>query len=338
MGTSSQSGAPDTPAVSVIIPVYNTREYLSDAVDSVLGQTLPASQILLIDDGSTDGSAELCDWYSEHFETVQTIHQTNQGIANARNVGIANSTGDYILFVDSDDIVKDTCLQETTTILTTENADLTLFNYHKFSQHDTRLVVQPNIPRNTIFSGSGPDACAALFSSEFDDYSWDFVARRALYTENGIRFPEGRVYEDKATNYKLLLAASKVCRTSEILYYYRQRSNSIVHTASLRSSWDDLEIIEERKSFITTEYPNLKRLCEARAYPTYIGEYKNSLEIQYSAEAREMRRLITSKLHYYQIVGLPTISPSTRVQAILVKLHLLGLLYPLLKPLKFGKN
>ena len=118
--------------VSVVMPVYNVEKYLAEAVDSVLRQTYDAWELILVDDGSTDTSGEMCDSYANKDCRIRAIHQDNAGLSGARNTGMANAKGEYLLFVDSDDYISNTALQDMIETTREEKADYILFEMAQF--------------------------------------------------------------------------------------------------------------------------------------------------------------------------------------------------------------
>lgn len=122
---------------SIIIPVYNVKEYLDDCLKSILEQTYINYEIILVDDGSTDGSAELCDNYSRNYKNIKVIHENNSGVSCARNVGLANSSGKYILFVDPDDSVKKNFIDKLINSLLENSTDVACCSYYRFN--DTEI-------------------------------------------------------------------------------------------------------------------------------------------------------------------------------------------------------
>ena len=112
--------------VSIVVPVYNVDRYLPECIDSILSQVYPTLEIILVDDGSTDGCASICDAYAKQDSRIQVIHQSNGGLSNARNTGIAHCSGDYLLFVDSDDLISPYLVERLICVLESTGADLAI--------------------------------------------------------------------------------------------------------------------------------------------------------------------------------------------------------------------
>ncbi|MFA6343015.1 MAG: glycosyltransferase family 2 protein, partial [Fibrobacteraceae bacterium] len=120
------------PLISVIIPVYNGESYLRQCIESIQGQTYAPLEIILVDDGSTDGSGKLCDEYGNADSRIQVIHQNNQGLSGARNRGLRQCSGEYIAFVDGDDAVSEDYLEFLWTQIHLTGADISCCGFHRF--------------------------------------------------------------------------------------------------------------------------------------------------------------------------------------------------------------
>ncbi len=211
---------------SVIVPVYNVERYLDKCIASLLAQTYTDYELILVDDGSTDQSGELCDGYAAHHERVRVIHQQNKGLGGARNTGLEAALGQYLLFVDSDDYVDVDMLQLLSACLEKNPCDMLMFDHRAVYEDGQQgalytCPLEAGIPLKTtavksLLSFSG--ACNRVFS-------------RRIFTESGIRFPDRLWYEDLRTVPKLFLFADTVYYYNEKpLYFYLQRGGSIMHT------------------------------------------------------------------------------------------------------------
>ena len=210
---------------SIVIPVYNVAAYLPACMESVLGQDLRDAEVLLVDDGSTDGkSGPMCDEYAGKYpEKVRVIHQKNLGLGGARNTGLEAAKGMYLLFLDSDD----TLAPEALTVLrraAAQSPDVIAFYMHPVSPDGLPLPeVRHRAPigRTTTLAQcpalllDSPSACMRLW-------------KRSLFLDTGIRFPEHQLYEDLCTTPKLLLAAKSILGLDQGLYLYLQREGSIM--------------------------------------------------------------------------------------------------------------
>jgi len=186
--------------VSVIIPVYNSTQYLRQCVESVTGQSWSALEVILVDDGSTDGSAALCDELAAADERIVVIHQENGGTSAARNTGLARASGDYLTFVDNDDYwSRDNALENMMNQLEESDADMVLYDSTVYWQ-DTDKTVPPSAGcvREKIVGASAADAILHFTSANvFSAYCvWGKLIRTSVIRENGLRFPVGMRNED----------------------------------------------------------------------------------------------------------------------------------------------
>ncbi len=223
--------------VSVIIPVYNVAPYLTESIESVLHQSYTNLEIILIDDGSTDGSGEICDRYAKADRRIRVMHQENQGLSAARNAGLDTMTGDLVAFLDSDDAYHPDFdayhpdfVVKTVKAMVRKNADLVVA---KYSFHDTvgRMTQQNCIKEGPYIRQGMYDRVAALRALAdgiINHGAWNKLYRKELWED--LRFPAGHVYEDIDTMYRVMNRCDRIYAIVETLYRYRKRSGSISKT------------------------------------------------------------------------------------------------------------
>ena len=203
--------------ISVIVPVYNVEPYLRKCLDSIINQTYLDLEIMVIDDGSTDGSGAICDEYRKD-ERVKVFHTENSGLSAARNFGLDNSRGDWIGFVDSDDWIEPDMYEELIKHAEQTGADVVECGCH--ADYMTKTIEHSSI-KKTI---SDKEAIEALIRNEIRTQVWNKIWKNYLFTE--IRFPEGQSFEDVATTYKLIREAT-VTGIPNNYYHWIQRKSSI---------------------------------------------------------------------------------------------------------------
>ena len=210
---------------SVIIPVYNVEKELPICLKSVFSQSFSDYEVIAVDDGSTDNSLAILEKYAAEYKSLKVIHQDNKGLGGARNTGINNASGDYLVLVDSDDYIDHHTLNAFHQYLQKNALDILMFDAHRVN--DTGDVI------DTI-SNKHYDAGFSMISRHeallFEPTGCTKVYRRQLFTENKILFPEKMWYEDLATVPKLILHATNIGYLKEPLYYYVQRGESITHS------------------------------------------------------------------------------------------------------------
>ncbi len=204
--------------ISVIVPVYNVELYLRKCIDSILAQTYRDLEILVVDDGSTDGSGAICDEYAGKDDRIKVFHTENRGLSAARNLGLDNTTGDWIGFIDSDDWIEPDMYE--VLLRKAEETRADIIECGCYADYTTtsygHLAIQKTV--------SGIDAVEALIRGEIRTQVWNKIWRSNLFSE--IRFPEGHSFEDVATTYKLVRNAT-VTGAAENSYHWKQRKSSI---------------------------------------------------------------------------------------------------------------
>ena len=243
----------ETPLVSIVIPVYNVKDYLQTCIDSVLSQTYKNIEIIIVDDGSTDGSSLLCNQIKETDSRVIVIHQENGGLSAARNSGIKIAKGDYITFIDSDDRVSlqyvelllDACLSSGSEIAICDHlqGDKTEGGFEEY-----------NLPQDILTLPS--TTCLSNWHSKYKDIettAWAKIYKTFLFTDNQIFYPVGKCFEDVATTHKLVKASNNVSFIKAKLYYYYQRKGSIKNSVSDKRLFEMFEMFDVRISFFRNE-------------------------------------------------------------------------------------
>lgn len=226
--------------ISVIVPVYNVEPYLRKCLDSVLNQTYRDLEILIVDDGSTDGSGKICDEY-RNDERVRVFHTENRGLSAARNYALDRSHGGYIAFIDSDDWFEVTALQSFVTNAQETAADIVAC---QFFQEYVDKTVKPS-GFDTEFVAKDDEVLKAMvIDHKLTEDVWNKFYRASLF--NSIRYPEGMIFEDKATTYKLLQKAEKLAYTPAPLIHYRNREGSLSNVHSMKSLTDYWTVYRER--------------------------------------------------------------------------------------------
>ena len=228
------------PKVSVIIPVYNVKDYLEKCVDSILCQTEPDFELLLIDDGSTDGGGELCDALAERDPRVRVIHQENGGPGSARNTGIREAAGKWLLQVDGDDWIDPGLLETTLEAGERENADLVMFGM-RFVDEGGRVLatLTENVPKNvglTLREHKNLLLTAPATANK--------LYRRDLFQRAGVEYPPRMWYEDARLTPMLMAEAGSMVFLDDIGYNYFQRFGSTMRNSNLDRNAEILDTFD----------------------------------------------------------------------------------------------
>lgn len=219
--------------VSVIIPVYNSERYLDRCIEGVLRQSYRELDVLLIDDGSTDGSGAICDRWAEKDVRIRVIHKENGGVAKARNTGLDAAVGEYISFVDSDDYTSVDMIQNLFQALKANDADISICNIQYVDETGLPLGDVLDSPiRDEVLTGQ--KAIEKMSDCEHRGwyylFLWNKLYKKSVFS--GIRFPGGKISEEDFVAHKLFMRCQKVVSISAVGYYYVQRTQSIVHGKS----------------------------------------------------------------------------------------------------------
>lgn len=222
-----------TKLISVIVPVYNVESYLRECVESVLGQSYPHFELLLVDDGSTDRSGEICDEYAAKDNRVKVIHQKNGGQAAARNAGLALVAGDYVYFLDSDDWIEADALELLLRTAEETAADLVFFDAISFDDDTGKESErQSYLRKNDYPAGPGREVFAAL--QEKKEFSMAVpltFLRREYLTRNRLAYVPGITMEDVLFSFQLFCLAEKAAQLRKALYHRRYRAGSVTKSA-----------------------------------------------------------------------------------------------------------
>ena len=241
--------------VSLIIPVFNVEEYLPQCLDSVRAQTHRDIEVILIDDGSTDSSGEICNNYKDLDERISVLHQENRGIADTRNAGIEASSGDYIVFVDADDYLDKDHIKQLLTLCTDNDADMACSAW-VLDDHGRLSRCSYHKKEPGLYKGNQEAMRALLTTRLLSSSVWGKIYKRKLFDE--VRFPEGtNYYEDDATMYRLVSHADSVAIGEGETYYYRLRDDCLIHRVFNENNLKMISVFEERCAFIEARYPEL---------------------------------------------------------------------------------
>ena len=286
--------------VSIIIPVYNVSSFLVESLDSVLQQTYSNLEVIIVDDGSSDGSAEICEKYAKRDHRIRLIHQSNQGLSSARNRGLDIMTGDVVAFLDSDDAYTPSFIYAMISVMHKEQADIvTCRALKRYTKSRMRIFDHDLMNQShSIKVLNRNEALRALSDGLISHGVWNKLYKRHLW-EN-IRFPVGHVFEDLDTTFRILAHSDKICILEQQLYLYRQHSTSITKTFSQHNISDRILAEEHFLSFIRSSTPAVyteedvnKRLLHRFRMMIYLyGKYILKAEDDPEFEAKLRRKIL----------------------------------------------
>ena len=214
----------DRDLISIIVPVYNVRNYIRDCIDSILAQTISTYELLLIDDGSTDGSGSICDEYGKTDDRIRVFHKENGGLSSARNKGLEVAKGGYICFIDSDDTVSADFLEKLYNALISSNAEMSLCNI------DASKLSEVGLGELSYKKMTTTEAKNWLCDSRSREYVLMVIACNKLYKKDIFRdltYPEGKLHEDEFVIMPLINRCNTVAFVPDKLYHYKDNSEGI---------------------------------------------------------------------------------------------------------------
>lgn len=298
---------------SVIIPVYNVENYLRECVDSIIGQTCKDYELILIDNGSTDSSGAICDDYAVAHENVKVKHlMPNVMASGARNEGQKMATGDYILFVDSDDYYYDNKVFERIKEKALNAPDVILFNclhfYEKTGKYSS-FELNLNVP---VEGRSVVEIYRDLVDTDaYGNSVWSKAIKRSLLEDNNIHFTPGLSVEDNDWYYDVVLHIHSMAIIKEPSYVYRRRlTGSITTTATIKNTVDCLNVIDKWTAIVEKEKNNpnaeIILLSLAKQYCNYLIGYsvqpfdkqvtKRFLDYSYLLNYSNNKRVVTFRM------------------------------------------
>lgn len=237
--------------ISVIVPIYNVQQYLSQCVESILAQTYQNLEIILVDDGSTDDSGRMCDALTQRDNRIQVIHKPNGGLSDARNAGTKACNGTFVFYLDSDDYLEQDAISALVRIQFESHAEVVIGNYfYTYSDHED--IAQPDT--GTVEAYPRKEAIALLMQGKLQTFAWGKLIRADIAKRH--LFPIGKLFEDHFWTHLVFQDCETVVYSSKPMVHYRQRGNSISFTFNLKR----LDIIEgwrERIVFLQQEYPDM---------------------------------------------------------------------------------
>lgn len=231
--------------ITVIIPVYNVQDYLARCVDSVLAQTHQDLEIILVDDGSTDASGDICDQYAERDSRISVIHKSNGGLSDARNAALDVMRGDYVTFVDADDYVHPQFVELLLHTIEGTGAPIAVCRWQELNDGERPKSADTGNITTKLFSQA--EAINSVFyQQELNHSACSRLFKASIF--DGLRFPEGKLYEDLAVIYPILKKVDRVALISPAMYYYMHRTGSIIESMTLQRTHvlDHLESLEEQ--------------------------------------------------------------------------------------------
>ena len=314
--------------LTVVIPVYNVEKYLKRCIESILIQEWKNYDILLVDDGSTDNSPQICDDYAKAYDFISVIHKKNGGLSAARNTGISHAEGEYVYFPDSDDWIEPDTFIALAEVVESQKFDIISFN-REFVKGEEDAIVSDSLVTQVF---EGKDAFVQMLKHSYiTGFANDKIYRKSLFIDNKIMFPSGKYYEDLGTNYKLFLLSEKVYATNQKYYHYLiDNPDSITQSWNEKKFRDMFEFYKEvfysdfvRSQLNEEELQLLQRYYVSGLIHILASLYKSKLDKKYIDITDEVKQeLLKNKVSLSQMKDQPN-----KLKYVLFRLKLLKLAF-----------
>ena len=289
--------------ISVIIPIYNAEKYLRECINSVLNQTYKNFELLLIDDGSTDGSGTICNEYANNDSRVKVVHKQNGGVSAARNSGLELAKGEYVAFVDSDDFVNENYLLSLYKKAIETNADLVFCKFARYINGQV-LNVNEDLPEN-LLADINDDKFADFVLNFFHSKNYIFgSACRILYKKsalNSVRFNNDvKICEDLVFVLQVALNAKKITSINEFLYFYRLSGDSVTRKYIKNLLPSHLNLNDELKNiFDSLKAERCKKIFNINACSLCYVVFVNELKFRVDGWRKNIKEARKSELYKY---------------------------------------
>ena len=279
--------------ISVIVPVYNVEKYIKKTLESLLNQTYENIEIVLVDDGSTDSSSQICDEYAKKDNRIKVIHKENGGVSSARNKGIETARGDYVFYLDSDDTIDEKCLKILKEALERTESDVAVCRVNRIDVNGLNVDTDFWIEEEMVLFRN--EAVEKTVKEELPNYIWGKLYRKEIF--NGIKFPEGRVFEDRYESVEIISHARQTILCPKALMYYRYTPKSIMEEYNLKKVYDFLYADKHVIRFCKINYPELVKDAESIYFGRYINRW---LEVYENATAEQIAKYVRRMKSVYR--------------------------------------
>lgn len=288
--------------VSIIVPIYKVEAYLERCIQSIINQTWKDFELILVDDGSPDGCPGICDRWEQKDERIKVIHKENGGLSDARNIGLKYATGEYIAFVDSDDWIAEDYLELLIAAMEHNECDIVECGIIRTKgENDAKSLKLGEYSISSIFQTE--QALVQLINDAcFHQYVWNKLYKRNIIKD--IWFEKGKTNEDEFWTYQAFGNAKLIGKIENPLYYYFQRSSSIMGEGYSLKRLDALEAKANRQIYIEKKYPKIKDIAKVNLFTSCI--YQGQLSLLYLKE--EELKQAKMMIHKIALKAMPTFS------------------------------
>mgnify|MGYP000845005447 FL=1 len=301
--------------ISVIVPVYNAEDYLHYAMKSLLKQTYKNFEVILVDDGSTDNSGNLCDEYAQKYHFIRTFHKINGGLSDARNYGVEQAHGEFITFLDADDYLEFDALQYLSEVQKEYDVDIVTTILNRTTKyHDT--VKKLNIEVKIADKYEALEEI--LYDVNAQSYSCGKLYRKDILMKR--KFPLGRIYEDSYIISEHVYEAEKIALSSNRIYHYIVRIGSIVNSPVTEKKFEFFDALSHTREILKTLYNHDQNLMKALDAKTVIGAFHLINRAEKDKNILNRIKLLTKKM-FLSVLLNPKVSKKNKIKYILFLLN-----------------
>lgn len=283
---------------SIIIPLYNTENYIGECIDSLLMQTMSDFEIIVVDDGSEDKGAEIVKSYAQKDKRIKLLQKANGGQSTARNYGFRHAQGEYVIFIDSDDFI--TCkdyLQILYSKIEESDADVVMYRYNKFYENRNPQLEKCGYSFENVTDITDPATLIPILAKGDAYYgsAWTKTVRRGLLCDNGIEFDEDLRCEDIDWSYRIVEVAKKIACVDREFLAYRQREGSVTKVCTLKNAEDFLYTIEKYKARYESADTDIDENLRKGLLST-LAKYYSNLFISYNRVKDKDRKKLRKRI------------------------------------------
>lgn len=248
--------------LSIIVPVYNVEHYIRECLDSIAKQTYGDFECIIINDGSTDKSEEVCVYYTHSDNRFRLLSQTNKGLAMARKVALSEAKGEYVGFVDADDYVEKDMFHFLMKAAINNDADIVICDWVRIGENGTEIKRQYEVDAKL----SKEVALQDLAADHIPSYMWNKIFKRGIL-ENSLSLLKTQMMEDYSCMHHIFAKANNIQYIAKSLYYYRYRPDSIMEAANILQRLQGYLIAQDRHNFYQLNYPTMLLASKLGMFP-----------------------------------------------------------------------
>lgn len=284
---------------SIVVPVYNVKQYLEKCLNSILNQTYKNFELIIVDDGSNDGSKDICDEYLKKNKKIKVIHKQNGGLSDARNFGVEKACGDYLLFIDSDDYIEPLLLEKLNESLQLAKVDIVRFGLNVVDEN-YKIKFKSNEANYT--NVKPVDLIDQLINTKFLEAACFYCYNLNFFKNNNFKYEKGKLHEDFGLTPLIICKSKNMSWINYNGYNYLQRNNSIINNKNEKIEKQKFkDILSHYDNFINNykdEKIYKKLLCYLTESIIYKGKYLNNEEyIKYKKELK--KRKVSKRIYVY---------------------------------------